>query len=488
MRGGRARPKWKALTVGAAVLLAFGLMLGPSLSPSLAQQPPPKVTFEVSGDPVLTGIAVTPSRMLVARCTGSPPSTADIQLLSLAPNSGGEAAATPFASISGGCVDPDVALAPISPNFSSTTNAFPTLNKAGFHNNYAYVTQRTALGPLLIREVSHPNPDGTGTVLDTLEPFAAIDDCPAPYTGDIVFSQVDGTGFGPHGTMLVVCSNGKVFKVTSAGVDSTVADSNVSPIEGGGVAPLTFGACPGCLFVGASGADFVYSISPSGQVKKVARWPDANDVDFVPFKCGGFQNSDYMYFSILNSDPTSIAKYLTSFFTGKSDKAALVTRAFGATGQNGIGLLTAARGGSITNFESFDFGRRASQFVDCNGSTLVRIDVDPSSDLNIINLDSGGLVVVVIFGSAILDVSTIDQSRTGPNALTFGYTGNEPSLDHCARGRKDDDGDGYADLECHFRIPLLGVPTNPVPQQPIDWILRGTYGGPSTDPHFEGGD
>jgi len=477
MRGGRARPRWKALTVAAAaVLLAFGLVLGPSLRASLAHQD--EVTFTISGNPVATGIAVTPSRMLVARCNNN---GATIELLSLVPDSGGTAAASWFASVPGGCVDPDVALAPITPNFAAGTNDFPTLNAAGFHNNYAYVTQRTPAGGLQIREVSH-----TGAV--TGGAFATLPDCPAPYTGDIVFSQVappPNTGFGPHGTMLVVCANGKVFKVTSSGGVSTVADAHASPIEGGGVAPLTFGVCPGCLFVGASGADFVYSISPSGQVKKVARWPDANDVDFVPgFKCG-FQNSAYTYFSILS--PSSITKWPISVFAGKGNTAALVTRAFGATGQNGIGLLTAARGGTITNFEPFDGSRPASQFVDCNGSTLVRIDVDPASDLNIINLDSGGLVVVVIFGSAILDVSTIDRSRTGPNALTFGYTGNEQSLDHCAQGRKDDDGDGYPDLECHFRIPLLGVPS-PFPAQPIEWILRGTYGGPASDPHFEGGD
>ncbi len=471
MRGGRALRRWKALALAAALVLGFGLLLGPVVGTTSAHQG--EVTFSITGSPVPTGIAVTPSRFLVARCAGG-----SIELLSLSADSGGFATPTSFASISGGCVDPDVALAPITPNFASVTNDFPTLNAAGFHNNYAYVTQRTAAGGLLIREVSH-----TGAV--TPAAFATINDCQPPYTGDIVFSQVSpppGTGFGPHGTMLVVCTNGKVFKVASSGAVSTVADTNVSPIEGGGVAPLTFGVCPGCLFVGAAGANFVYSISPSGQVKKVARWPAANDVDFVPgFKCG-FQNSDYTYFSILS--PSSITKWPILAFSGKSNTAALVTRAFGAIGQNGIGLLTAARGGTITNFEPFDGARPASQFVDCNGSTLVDIDVDPSSDLNIINLDSGGLVVVVIYGSAIVDVSTIDQS---PTALTFGYTGIEPSLDHCAKGRKDDNGDGYVDLECHFRIALLGVPT-PHPLQPIHWILRGTYGGPSSDPPLEGGD
>lgn len=474
VRGRSELRGWKGLTLIAASVLALWLVLSPSFSISSAHQG--EITFGITGSPVPTGIAVTPSRFLVARCAGT-----SIELLSLSADSAGFATPTSFASISGGCVDPDVALAPITPNFSAGTNDFPTLNAAGFQNNYAYVTQRTPSGGLLIREVSE-----TGFVTPT--PFATIAGCPAPYTGDIVFSQVSppaGTGFGPHGTMLVVCANGMVFKVikvASSGVVSTVATANVSPIEGGGVAPLTFGVCPGCLFVGASGADFVYSISPSGQVKKVARWPAANDVDFVPgFKCG-FQNSSYTYFSILS--PSSITKWPIAAFSGKSNTAALVTRSFGAIGQDGIGLLTAARGGSITNFEPFDGGRPASQFVDCNGSTLVNIDVDPSSDLNIINLDSGGLVVVVIFGSAVVDVNTINQS---PTVLTFGYTGNEQSLDHCAQGRKDDNGDGYADLECHFRIALLGVPT-PHPAQPINWILRGTYGGPSSDPPFEGGD
>jgi hypothetical protein len=81
----------------------------------------------------------------------------------------------------------------------------------------------------------------------------------------------------------------------------------------------------------------------------------------------------------------------------------------------------------------------------------VAIDVKPGSDPPRINPRSNGTTPVAILSSSTFDApAQVDQST-----LTFGSTGNEPSLSFCS-GAEDVNADGMADLVCHFTTNLTG--------------------------------
>jgi hypothetical protein len=77
----------------------------------------------------------------------------------------------------------------------------------------------------------------------------------------------------------------------------------------------------------------------------------------------------------------------------------------------------------------------------------INFEVKPGSkELAPLKPSSKGKVPVAIFGSASFDVSDIDST-----SLSFGSTGNEKSLSSCQTQRRDINGDGYADVLCHFK-------------------------------------
>lgn len=424
--------------------------------------------FSLGFQPI--GVAATPDRLLVTSCDGSA-----IKVWSL------DSAGSPslFATVNtGGCLEPDIAIAPPTPGFvPATPPFFPSSNAAGYFSNFVYVTQPPSTGDQFrIREISL---DGTVN----LTPVAQVTCAPPNYV-NITFDRVGG--FGVHGILLITCTTGKVWKKTATGPLTLVADVGEF-IEGPDVAPISFSLCPGCLFVGSLSADRVFSVSPTGNVRRRDRWRDANGVDFVPaFKCD-YRTSGRTYFSAGDFVLGQILTFPRTAFTGLSGLAALVTKGIGTLGDaNGIGKLTSD--GRITAFEQFFGNHKRSAFVDCSVATLVITDVEPGQDSNIINLSSGGLVVVVLFGGPNFDTANVVINP--PFTPTFGQTGNEQSLHHAAQGRRDNNGDGSLDLELHFRIPKLcsNAPCDPNMQQPAQWVMKGQYIGPSGDPEFESGD
>jgi 6-phosphogluconolactonase (cycloisomerase 2 family) len=69
-----------------------------------------------------------------------------------------------------------------------------------------------------------------------------------------------------------------------------------------------------------------------------------------------------------------------------------------------------------------------------------------------INPDAQGKVRVAILSTGAFDaVKQVDRS-----SLTFGHTGEEKSLAFCNDEARDVNGDGHADLVCHFNVPLTG--------------------------------
>jgi hypothetical protein len=87
----------------------------------------------------------------------------------------------------------------------------------------------------------------------------------------------------------------------------------------------------------------------------------------------------------------------------------------------------------------------------------VPIDIKPGSDDNPIRIDGKGMIPVAVLSTASFDAADIDCET-----LTFGRTGDEPSLSR--RGARavpqcaleDVDGDGLADLVCHFETSSCG--------------------------------
>jgi len=100
----------------------------------------------------------------------------------------------------------------------------------------------------------------------------------------------------------------------------------------------------------------------------------------------------------------------------------------------------------------------------------IPIDIKPGSDSNSIIPRSKGLIPVVILSTS--DWDAPDQVDT--ESLTFGSTGNEDSLHRRGRagvpncGEEDVNGDGLADLVCHFKTQETGFESGDT-----EGILRG---------------
>lgn len=97
----------------------------------------------------------------------------------------------------------------------------------------------------------------------------------------------------------------------------------------------------------------------------------------------------------------------------------------------------------------------------------VRIDVRPGSDRNPVNLRSRGVLPVAVLSEADFDA----PSEVVRRSLTFGATGEEPSLRGCG-SPEDVDGDGLEDLVCHFELGETGFTS-----QSTEGVLQGRAGG-----------
>lgn len=82
---------------------------------------------------------------------------------------------------------------------------------------------------------------------------------------------------------------------------------------------------------------------------------------------------------------------------------------------------------------------------------LVRIDVKPGSDPNAINLGSGGVVPVAIFGDAGFDATTIDPLTVSLASAPVRLRGNGTPQANVT----DVDGDGWLDLVVHVDTSAL---------------------------------
>jgi len=85
-------------------------------------------------------------------------------------------------------------------------------------------------------------------------------------------------------------------------------------------------------------------------------------------------------------------------------------------------------------------------------TTLLFVDIKPGDAVNRINPKSKGKIPVAILSTPAFDA----PARIDPIALTFGRTGDETSLAFCEGTPVDANGDGLADLVCHFYTEATG--------------------------------
>jgi hypothetical protein len=84
-------------------------------------------------------------------------------------------------------------------------------------------------------------------------------------------------------------------------------------------------------------------------------------------------------------------------------------------------------------------------------ATEVAIDIKPGNPNNRINLYAGPEVKVAVLSSPAFNALSV-----APSSLTFGHTGDEPSLLRC-KAPEDVSGDGMLDLVCEFSIAATGL-------------------------------
>jgi hypothetical protein len=94
----------------------------------------------------------------------------------------------------------------------------------------------------------------------------------------------------------------------------------------------------------------------------------------------------------------------------------------------------------------------------------INIDIKPGSGaLAPINPKSKGKIPVALLSNA--EFNALDANR---QSITFGATGNEASLHHCGNDGEDVNGDGLADLVCHFENQAANFD-----YESLEGILRG---------------
>jgi hypothetical protein len=388
------------------------------------------------------GVAATPGRLYVTSpFCGNPRTVLSID------SSGVVSGFATLPARPSGCFEDYIAVAGPA---DLSKPGFPSPTKGGFISNYLYVAQGA--------QILQITPEGV------VSPFTTIPYCGRSHTG-ITFDLTGSFGY----KMLVTCEGGKIWTVAATGAPTLVANVAAALglasvlIENPNVAPQSFHPYGGHLFVAAEKLGKVLAVSPSGAVKRVATWPGAEGVNFIPdTKCDVGASGGTFFTAIKRKDgPGTIVKFPLSAFAGKSGRA-LVTSESSA----GIGLLTPTGDPTIvpTLFHSSIGKHEGSAFADCTVPLLLAIEVTRSiirlggiessnSGTPGINPNSPGTTRVAVLSSPIFDALT----QPVISSIRFGVTGTENSIKFCNAGGEDVNGDGRKDLICHGETRKLGI-------------------------------
>ncbi len=462
-----------------ASFLVIGMLLGPGAPRMFAGH---AGTFPANA----TGLAVSPSRFLIATCNGD-----EVKIQSVSGTGAlSDLAQTPADDITG-CLNPSIAIAPWTAGFvPSSPPYFPLQNAARFAAGFGYFTQTTSTGTTIWQV----------DLAGTLTPLVSIADCAGPAYADLLFQTVEDADpdtnfqgpFGPLGTLFITCTTGKIWKITNATtpVPSLVKDLltvGIDNIQGPSQAPRAFSPAPGALCVASptESNGRVFCVQDTLEVATVGSWPDVNGVDFLLAKCtyepgttGSAQGGMY-YVSTPQSGGT-IFKYTPPAFSGLVGNAAIATRAGTNQPSKGLGKLTT---GGISPFDTHPgiFHRDATP-VECGGPTTVTLDVSPGQAGTNFNQFAKGTVVIAIVGSAVVPATSIT-----PASVRCGLKGIEAAA---VRWQiKDNTGpkgnpDGTDDWVGWFERPSLGLQDEPSPYRG-KLVCTGAY-TVGADPPFGG--
>lgn len=109
-------------------------------------------------------------------------------------------------------------------------------------------------------------------------------------------------------------------------------------------------------------------------------------------------------------------------------------------------------------------GEAITALVEAASVMRVDIDIKPGSDPNSIDPSSAGVIPLGILSTPDFDA----PSEVDKTSLTFGVTGDEPSLAFCPSSADDVNGDGLLDQVCHFETRLTGFQVGDT-----EGVLRG---------------
>jgi hypothetical protein len=116
------------------------------------------------------------------------------------------------------------------------------------------------------------------------------------------------------------------------------------------------------------------------------------------------------------------------------------------------GILTPTPGPPLSTGEPYSYLTSLAAFPSKACGIAVDIDIKPGSFPNAVNSRSKGVTPVAILSEPGFDAPTeIDTA-----SLTFGRTGDEPSLAFCRSSTEDVNGDGLLDVVCHFDTAATG--------------------------------
>ncbi len=436
------------------------LLSGPSVATS--QVVPETVLAKHVNEPI--GVAASPGRLLITHpFCGNPR-----EVLSIS----GTGKVSVFATLPnrpavegnpGACFEDYLTIVPAPPN-PETIAGFPTPNN-GFRSNDVFVTQGRSILKVAF--------DGSSVSL-----FKTLElSCPNTQSG-ITFDNVVGN------QLVVVCANGRVYTLDSAGVSTFRGTiSATGPFEGPIVSPFTANVSPGCLLVAADHA-FVAEGQPTGKVFTFCNLsgdpvagapiavPLAEGVTIVPStKCTfALTPGDTYFTAIFGVGGNTIDQLPQSAFAGLGGDALVPSESnSGGVSPPGITLISPSEAGLTTStFRPFFAQHQGSAFVDCHVPVLVRIQI----------IRQGATLTLKIFGA-----DNFDPALIIVNSLRFGPTGTEtPANLNCVLPQKADHESPTGAEHEHKGVATCTMTNNLLPGQP------GIYKASFTDPANPGGD
>jgi len=447
------------------IAMQGALLSGPSVATS--QVVPESVLAKHVNEPI--GVAASPGRLLVTHpFCGNPrevlsiSGTGKVSVFATLPNR------SPTEGNPGACFEDYLTIVPVRAGTDpENIQGFPTPNGT-FRSNDIFVTQGQKILKIAF----------DGSSVSVFKTFSSSD-CPDTQSG-ITFDNVGSVGSFDH-KLVVVCANGKVYTVDSAGTATLRGTiSATGPFEGPVVAPSTFTPTPfeGCLLVAADHAP-VGEGQPNGQVfplclsdpTAVASVPFAEGVTIIPTtKCTfALTPGDTYFTAIFGVGGNTIDQLPQSAFAGLGGRALVPSESnSGGESPPGITLLTPGESVTKSTFRPFFAQHQGSAFVDCHVPVLVRIRVIPQ----------GATLTLQVFGA-----DNFDPALIMVDSLRFGPNGNEVPVNlNCTLPQKDDQESPTGTEHEHKGVATCTMTNNLAPGQP------GIYKAKFTDPANPGGD